>query len=194
MNTAANQLNVFIQACSGTASAIAAHARTSKQANALPLPLAQRSLTSCLALQFPCGMPSGAALNLKLAVCPAAACSPNSGAKVPRTIGKCLPVLRRSMQACASPSLHVPSTSGLPVLRRPAQERRDFSVATHLAESLEINKQREASVYLHGNEVGTACLCPSRSPAFISLTSWSRGRRHCASLRQGQAGAPYRWR
>lgn len=61
----------------------------------------------------------------------------------------------------------------------------------HLANSLEINKQWEAAMYLHEHECSTAFVGSSPSPSLPSLTHWSRGRPLTASLRLGQAGAPY---
>lgn len=85
----------------------------------------------------PCCCPIVSMHMLKLAVCPEAACSPHRSTKVPHIIGKWLPVLRQAMQRCASPSLRVPSTSGLPVLRRPAHRQLRSQAAEHLANSLQ---------------------------------------------------------
>jgi len=61
------------------------------------LPFRHLFAASCLALHWLRVPPRGAPKGLNLAVCPAAACSPNSGAKVPHAIGNWLPVLRQAM-------------------------------------------------------------------------------------------------
>ncbi len=65
-------------------------------AKAFPLPLTHPFASSCLALHWPQVPPHGAAQSLNLAVCPTAACSPISSAKVPHAIGNRLPVLRQA--------------------------------------------------------------------------------------------------
>jgi hypothetical protein len=164
------------------------------------LPRIHRSLASCLALVLPCDTPSGGMLKLNLAVCPSAACSPHCSAKVPLVIGKWLPVLRQAMRSCASPSLRMPSTRGLPVLRRSAHRQRHSQAAQHLANSLETQKGAlmsipSQSIQHHGIALAANAEqgwlpCAHRASA-PSLTSWSRGRPVFASLRQGQARAPY---
>ncbi len=110
---------------------------------------------------------------------------------------------------------HTPSPIGLPVLfgsqrttalRQSATRHRqvgrlscgrqrtdqaDRTNLRHLANSLEIIKQWEAAVYLHGHEGSTASLCSTPSPSFTCLTHWSRGRPLTASLRHRLMGAPY---
>ena len=61
------------------------------------LPFRHLFAASCLALHWLRVPPRGEPKGLNLAVCPAAACSPNSGAKVPHAIGNWLPVLRQAM-------------------------------------------------------------------------------------------------
>jgi hypothetical protein len=131
----------------------------------------------------------------RLAISPSAAGEPTGmfTTHSPSPIG--LPVLlgsQRTTALCQSATRH----RQVGRLSRGSQ-RTDQAARTnlrHLANSLEFNKQREAPMYLHGYQGGTASLCSTPSPSLPCLTHWSRGRPLSASLRPGQAGAPYRGR
>jgi hypothetical protein len=105
-----------------------------------------------------------------------------------------LSVLRQPAHQFAAPKCHTPSSSWPPVLRRPAHQSSGSREPEASGKLSGNHKQWEESVYFHKHECSTAFLFSSPSPSRPCLTSWSRGRRHCASLRQGQVGAPYRWR
>ena len=61
------------------------------------LPLTHLCTSAGLAFWLHQATPRGVLPSLNLAVCPAAACSPNGSAQVPHAIAKWLPVLRQAM-------------------------------------------------------------------------------------------------
>ena len=166
-------------------------------------------------------MPSGALPSLNLAVCPSAACSPNSGAQVPHTTALWAACLSVSSQR-KSELRQSATRPRLMAVRPSAASARFGAVAshrTHIPQSwqshhclafakvcgqLEMlqnevgrHQQNQGGLGMSG-QASISVSMPSAGSRFFAsapcLTHWSRGRLLYPALRQSQVGAPYRGR
>ena len=142
-----------------------------------PLPLTHRFASSGLALHSLQVPPRGASQSLNLAVCPAAACLPSSGAKVPHATALWLSVLRRPVNHCAArPPIGARHRSG--------SGNAITEFGHHIYPGQSACAQNTSQGFLGSQHRASA----------ISLTGWSSGRQRLSAvgaLRASRSGAAY---
>jgi len=159
------------------------------------LPLRHLFASSGLALHRHQVPPRGAPQSLNLAVCPSAACSPNSCAKVPHAIGNWLPVLRQATAImCRAISPHaITKLAARPSALSAGKPRCHGQPASG---KISGNQIKGAAMHRPSiNKRSQVLAASTPSPTLPSLTGRSSGHQYLpasiGTLRASHSGAAY---